>query len=97
MNPATLRALCRAARAVPAPRPPAAFAEQVCQAIRRQPQDEALFDQLAALFPRLAVLTACLAVLALGADWWWSEGALTDLVAEAALTQPEGWFEPVLP
>jgi hypothetical protein len=97
MNPATLKALCRAARAVPAHQTPEPFAQRVCLAILREPQREALFDQLAALFPRLAGVATLVAMLAVGADWWWSDGALTDLVAEAAMTQPDGWFEPLAP
>jgi len=91
MNSASLKRLCRAARAVSPPRPSPSFPERVRQAIRQDTEPDNLLDPLAMLFPRFASLAAVVAVLAVGVEWWSSDGPLADLVAEAALTQPDGW------
>ena len=69
MSGKKLQQLFQAARQSAAPEPSAGFAEEVVDAIRREPPSPprgapSLFDELNALFPRLALAT--LAVMALG-------------------------------
>jgi len=91
MNQKQIERLFKAARSEPAPLPEENFEARVMRAIRREPAEMTLLEQLSRLLPRLAAAAAAVIFLCIAADVCLSNFVQPDM--DSGLTQlAEQWL-----